>query len=69
MMTYKKGDLFIAKSKVNTSVIVIAVEDTKKECYNETLCLYLSFPAAPEKVGTTDVFSHLALSRYYHKVE
>jgi hypothetical protein len=69
MMNYKKGDLFIGKSEGNSSVIVVAVEDARKECYNETLCLYLSFPAAPEKVGTTDVFSHLALSRYYHKVE
>ena len=68
-MTYKKGDLFIGQGEGNSSVIVVAVEDARKECYNETLCLYLSFPAAPEKVGTTDVFSHLALSRYYHKVE
>jgi len=69
MMNYNKGDLFIGKSEGNSSVILLVIEDTSWGFKKETLCLYLNFPAAPEKVGTTDFFNYWALDNYYHKVE
>ena len=67
-MKFQKGDLFTGCNELNLGVILLALEDTRAEGYDQTLCQFLNHPEEPEKVGTTTFFADWALANYYRKV-